>query len=246
MIKLYIEEIKSQKQKIAVTLSLILVSYSIFFFLPKSSTNSLTQEDGLIESLTAFFFISSSIIFFFSNPKRNFFLYFLALFLFFGAGEEISWGQRILGFKTPKELNDVNVQGETTLHNIEIFNRENFNKTYKSGIKNLITIDNLYRMFIVTFGFLLPFLAFHLVPIKKIMAYLKMPIPPITIGFFFVFTWFVLKLIPTLVGTDADTNMDAPEVFEFTTSFIWFMISLYFFTNRNRPILGTDIKNTFS
>ena len=78
------------------------------------------------------------------------------------------------------------------------------------------------------------------------MAYLKMPIPPITIGFFFVFTWFTLKCIPLLVGTDADTNLDAPEVFEFTTAFVWFMISLYFYKNRKNQILGTDIKATFA
>lgn len=36
----------------------------------------------------------------------------------FITGEEISWGQRILGWQTPAALDDVNVQGETTLHNI--------------------------------------------------------------------------------------------------------------------------------
>lgn len=40
-----------------------------------------------------------------------------ALFIVVG-GEEISWGQRLLGFGTPKELEAVNVQGEFTLHNI--------------------------------------------------------------------------------------------------------------------------------
>ena len=36
----------------------------------------------------------------------------------FIAGEEISWGQRILGFATPAELDAINAQGETNLHNI--------------------------------------------------------------------------------------------------------------------------------
>jgi hypothetical protein len=40
-----------------------------------------------------------------------------ALFLLVG-GEEISWGQRLLGFGTPEELATVNVQGEFTVHNI--------------------------------------------------------------------------------------------------------------------------------
>lgn len=37
----------------------------------------------------------------------------------FIAGEEISWGQRIFGIETPEKLEDINLQGETTLHNIE-------------------------------------------------------------------------------------------------------------------------------
>jgi hypothetical protein len=36
----------------------------------------------------------------------------------FVAGEEVSWGQRIIGFVTPSVLEDVNRQGETNVHNI--------------------------------------------------------------------------------------------------------------------------------
>jgi hypothetical protein len=36
----------------------------------------------------------------------------------FVAGEEVSWGQRIIGFVTPSALEDVNRQGETNVHNI--------------------------------------------------------------------------------------------------------------------------------
>lgn len=42
----------------------------------------------------------------------------VALAAVFAAGEEISWGQRVLGFETPENLLEINVQGETTLHNI--------------------------------------------------------------------------------------------------------------------------------
>ena len=33
-------------------------------------------------------------------------------------GEEISWGQRLLGIATPPELEEINIQGETNLHNL--------------------------------------------------------------------------------------------------------------------------------
>ncbi|HET7030617.1 MAG TPA: hypothetical protein VFI34_08905 [Candidatus Limnocylindrales bacterium] len=39
------------------------------------------------------------------------------------AGEEISWGQRILGLQTPEVLDRINHQGETNIHNITIVQR---------------------------------------------------------------------------------------------------------------------------
>jgi hypothetical protein len=37
---------------------------------------------------------------------------------FFIAGEEIAWGQRIIGFGTPETLEEINEQEEVTIHNI--------------------------------------------------------------------------------------------------------------------------------
>jgi hypothetical protein len=42
----------------------------------------------------------------------------VTLGVWFLTGEEISWGQRIFGWATPESLNEVNRQGETTVHNI--------------------------------------------------------------------------------------------------------------------------------
>ena len=44
----------------------------------------------------------------------------LGLGTFMLAGEEISWGQRVLGIVTPAELDTVNAQAETNLHNITV------------------------------------------------------------------------------------------------------------------------------
>jgi len=41
-----------------------------------------------------------------------------ALALIFISGEEISWGQRILGFEAPEALREINEQDELTVHNI--------------------------------------------------------------------------------------------------------------------------------
>jgi hypothetical protein len=44
----------------------------------------------------------------------------VAIASFLAAGEEISWGQRLLGFATPVGLEVVNHQGEANLHNISV------------------------------------------------------------------------------------------------------------------------------
>lgn len=44
----------------------------------------------------------------------------LAVGCFFLAGEEISWGQRVIGIETPAALAEANQQSETNLHNINI------------------------------------------------------------------------------------------------------------------------------
>ena len=46
--------------------------------------------------------------------------FFYALLFFFGAGEEVSWGQRIFGWETSEAMKEINRQDETNLHNIEI------------------------------------------------------------------------------------------------------------------------------
>ncbi len=50
------------------------------------------------------------------------------LLFFWGAGEELSWGQHILKFGTPDWLAEINGQRETNLHNI---NKKFFDRTYE-------------------------------------------------------------------------------------------------------------------
>jgi len=53
------------------------------------------------------------------SPWKKALTAFMILGLFFVAGDEISWGQRLLGITTPDALREINLQEETTLHNIQ-------------------------------------------------------------------------------------------------------------------------------
>lgn len=93
----------------------------------------LISEDHLIEYLTAIFFGLSSLGFvvilarstFLRECKfwwRYFFTFGWAVALFLAMGEEISWGQRILGFETPEFISEINTQDEFNIHNISFGN----------------------------------------------------------------------------------------------------------------------------
>ena len=84
----------------------------------------LTREDSWVENLTAGFLLVAGLLLFVTASadkgiRRG--IYMLGgLALLFGAGEEISWGQRLFGFATPEFLKTVNTQDEFNVHNINL------------------------------------------------------------------------------------------------------------------------------
>ncbi len=85
----------------------------------------LTREDSWVEDLTAVWLLLTGLVLFITALAEQNFLRRCAYVLggigfVFGAGEEISWGQRILGFETPDFLLDLNAQNEFNAHNINL------------------------------------------------------------------------------------------------------------------------------
>jgi hypothetical protein len=69
----------------------------------------------------------------------------LAILFFFGAGEEISWGQRIFGIAQPEILAEQNVQGELNIHNLAFFENS-----------NLLKSDTIFTYFWFGFAVIVP------------------------------------------------------------------------------------------
>ena len=84
-----------------------------------------TVEDGFIEWLTVLALFSTMLVCFrrawlLRRQAKKLFLGMTILFglaFLFGAGEEISWGQRIFNIESPEFFQQYNAQGETNLHN---------------------------------------------------------------------------------------------------------------------------------
>lgn len=103
----------------------ILVLYWLAYIVAPGLHRDYVQgEDRLVEWLTFMFFLMSSVVTFYMIKYRNgtsrdlVYLIVMGSFLLVCAGEEISWGQRILGFETPLPISEINDQKEFNLHNI--------------------------------------------------------------------------------------------------------------------------------
>ncbi|WP_291804170.1 hypothetical protein [Lutibacter sp.] len=120
----------SRTEKIAYLFLILIFGLGIYY----SNTNLLyfdevyTKEDGFAEYGTAFLLFCSSILLFtrffkFFKHKKTLWkvgVFLLAIIFLFGAGEEISWGQRIFNVESSEYFLENNAQGETNLHNMVV------------------------------------------------------------------------------------------------------------------------------
>ena len=220
---------------------IILISYSIFFWMDFETIYVLGYEDGFFEYLTAVLFFLASILFLVvALKKRNLWFAGLFLLLFVGAGEEISWGQRLLGIETPQELKKVNVQGEITLHNLELFNRENFDKSVKTGWQKFLTINTVYRVFIMIYGVIIPVFALFSPFILSLFQRIKIPIIHAWIGIYFFLSWIAFRVM-NICCLGADDFFAAEEIFECLTGWVWFFAAIDFLMNLQKQEMKTKI-----
>ena len=160
------------------SLIFLFLSY-VPLFLRKDVLEAFVNEDQIFENLTVVYFLVISVFFIiyfirfrpigddkkYSLLKKIIVIGFALLF-FVGAGEEISWGQRIFNIQTPQALEDANVQKELTIHNLEIF----------QGDKAALDFSSLQTVFSLAFAFVFPVagyilkrLNFNLVAIFPVM-----------------------------------------------------------------------------
>lgn len=147
----------TQTEKIAFTILIIIFGFGIYF----SNTDLqyfdtvYTKEDSYAEYGTALFLLCSSLLllyrFFnlskFKKPLWKLGMIFIALMFLFGAGEEISWGQRIFKVESSEYFLENNAQGEINLHNMVVDGK----KVNKIIFSQLLTVVLIIYLIITPF-----------------------------------------------------------------------------------------------
>lgn len=162
--------------------------------LNRSPVDVLVEEDGPVEWLGAIGLFAGSGLFAAagvialrrgaaSGKSRAGAVVLLAMgvALFFLAGEEISWGQRLFGWGTPEALTRANAQSETNLHNLNEFQG------------TLLDGDRLFRFAWVALFVVVP-LGVWLVPRVRVRARTLLPVAPLWLAGLFVLAYVLTHL----------------------------------------------------
>jgi hypothetical protein len=186
----------------------IIASYSILW-LPHHVIVDIGREDAVIENMGALFFLGAALVFWWAFCRsdyrradesrfltdRNLAYLFLGILMFVCFGEEISWGQRLLGFETPELLMELNAQEEVTIHNLWLFHYTNPDGTTKSFWALLLNMNRLFSIFWLSFVVILPLLALKSGIIEKAAFRLRIPLAPLWIGGLFLANYLIFKPI---------------------------------------------------
>ena len=164
-------------EKLILPLVFILLGLGIYFSRTdlKFYEGTYCVEDGFIEWITVCALAFGSFICFyranvlkpFRRRRFTLGLTLMGLLFLFGLGEEISWGQRIIGFESPQFFKQYNTQMEFNLHNLK-FGETKINKLVFGLILGIIV--GIYFL-------ILPVLYRKVKKVKEFIDSFAIPIP---------------------------------------------------------------------
>lgn len=163
------------------TLAAVMIGLVLLLLLDTPVVDALVREDGPIEFLGAGCLLAGSVLLAMATISMcrqdvsrimiaSFVL--VAVALFVAAGEEISWGQRILDIDTPRAIAAINVQGEINFHNL-------YGDEDGQNVSQV-----LYKAFWMVLGVVLPVLA--LLPPFGPRVRRHLPVVPVWLAVLFV------------------------------------------------------------
>lgn len=219
---------------------LIICLYSILIFLSKEAAIRMTREDGIVEITSAIcYFISGCLLIdlfirsrslkkrYFLKTGRNYFYLLLGILFFVFCGEELSWGQRIFGFKTPDFIQDINYQGEVNIHNLRIFQGVDSENNIKTGLKLWLTGNRLFALFWLFLCFLIPLFCTISSRVAGWFRKISFPVMPLWIGILFILNHLISMVL--LKMNLFPSNVPVEEIKETNFALLFLVVSTSLF-----------------
>lgn len=180
-----------------------------------------TGEDGFAETMQVIFYALALVFCVFvivnllrGNRRALAGLYMVVAFgLVFMLGEELSWGQRIVGWDTPDAMREINKQEETNLHNIY-----GVGSTFK-----------WLQLVVGAYGTLLPLLVWRLRGLRRFRGFLDRVVPHYSLVPYFVML-FVWRIYRNVFDPPADFYFvvsEYNEVLELVLAMGFFMFMVF-------------------
>ena len=181
-----------------------------------------TVEDGYLEWLTVVALFCGFIFnlyrcYYFHKSKSIFPLLvtlILAMVCLFGAGEEISWGQRIFNIDSPEFFTANNAQHETNLHNLKL-----------GGVKiNKLIFGKLLSSAVILYFLIIPVLYWKIGKFKNLLNKFGIPVP----------RWYhAASLLAVFIISELTFSPKKGEILEFGSCWI-FLLTIYNPINKMR------------
>ena len=195
----------------------VLVGAVVALLDPVTFTKVLAREDGIFEWLTVLALSMSFVmcvhrIAVLRSAKNGVFIgvwCFLAVVCFFGAGEEISWGQRIFNIESSDWFKQNNAQSETNLHNLVVEGKK----------VNKIIFSMVLGLALITYLFVFTTLYRRSEKFKQLCDYMGVPIA----HWHQVIAWVAVALV--VEGVIKHVSRSS-ELFESAVAFVFF-INIY-------------------
>ena len=236
------------KTKVWVFLGVLLIylflSYLSIFMFSVETVRLMTKEDHFYENLGALSALSASVIFFilffkdksgndfyFFKTRKNVFFLMLALLLFFGFGEEISWGQRIFNWQTPALWWQMNFQHETNIHNLTLFHNLDATGSRKTFWAELLDMNRMFSLFWLVYFFVFPILNQTISRFSDWVRRVNIPLVPIWMAVLYPLNYLVSKIIQLYLANGSYApQVEIKEAYYevlFTATGIWFLTEFY-------------------
>ena len=238
----------AQSRKFYLSIFGVIILSFATVLLPREIFLELASEDGLFESLGALFFLTTSIMFFllffrqdrlgndakyakFNTKSKRYFFFIMGLLFFVMMGEEISWGQRIIGFATPEGMSQ-NQQGEFNIHNMPSLHHYSEGKELKTGLAALFTAKKMLVVSFVSYLFLLPLL-YKIDWVKSIVDRFYIPVPLIQLGVLFLLNALIFRMFKLYYGYEK-TGRALSEIEEFNLALVLLFLPLVWWSWKKR------------